>query len=193
MRKTPVTLGVLAMVFGGLVALYSGVNLVFQHFSGSFMSGMSRFAANAPRKPGQPDPSVLFHKLSEAMKAVAPYTTALVAGKVLFSIALIFIGWGLYKRLRWSRGGAIGWSALALVYLVAEMIVTIGVVQPRVNAAMQEVFRGMPNDPGAAMMQAMRGSQGILTVVLNLVLYAPFPLVLLILCGRRSAAGDFVD
>ncbi|HEX6838742.1 MAG TPA: hypothetical protein VF334_19325, partial [Polyangia bacterium] len=192
--KTPVTLGVLAMVFGGLVALYSGVNLVFQHFSGSFMNSMGHFAANAPRKPGQPDPSVVFQKMGDAVKAVAPYTTALMAGKVLFSIALIVIGWGLYKRLRWSRGGAIGWSALALVYLVAEMIVTIGVVQPRVNAAMQEVFRGMPNgDPGAAMMQAMQGSQGVLTVVINLVLYAPFPIILLILCGRRSAAGDFVD
>ena len=194
MRKTPVTLGVLAMVFGGLVAVYSGFNLVFQSFSGSFMSSLGQFAASAPRRPGQPDPSVMFAKLGEAVKSVAPYTTALLAGKVLFSIALIAIGYGLYKRMRWARSGAIGWGALALVYLVAELMVTIGVVQPRMNAAMQEVFRSMPNgDPGAAMMQAMQGSQGAITVVVNLVLYAPFPILLLILCGRRSAAADFVD
>jgi hypothetical protein len=194
MRKTPVTLGVLSMIFGGLVAVYSGFNLVFQSFSGSFMSSLGKLAATAPRRPGQPDPSVLFAKLGEAVKSVAPYTTALLAGKVLFSIALIAVGYGLYKRMRWARSGALGWSALALVYLVAELMVTIGVVQPRMNAAMQEVFRSMPHgDPGAAMMQAMQGSQGAITVVINLILYAPFPILLLILCGRRSAAADFVD
>lgn len=194
MRKTPVTLGVLSMVFGGLVALYSGFSLVFQSFSGSFMGSLGQLAASAPRKPGQPDPQLMFTKLGEAVKSVAPYTTALLAGKVIFSIALIVIGYGLYKRMRWSRSGAIGWGALALVFLVAELMVTIGVVQPRMNAAMQEVFRSTPNGvPGAAMMQAMQGSQSVITVVMNLVLYAPFPILLLILCGRRSAAGDFVD
>ena len=68
MRKTPVTLGVLSMVFGGLVAVYSGFNLVFQSFSGSFMSSLGKFAATAPRRPGQPDPSVMFAKLGEAVK-----------------------------------------------------------------------------------------------------------------------------
>jgi hypothetical protein len=194
MRKTPVTLGVLSMVFGGLVALYSGFNLIFQSFSGSFMTSMGQLAASAPRKPGDPDPQLMFTKLGEAVKTVAPYTSALLAGKVVFSIALIIIGYGLYKRLRWSRSGAIAWGALALLFLAAELVVTIGVVQPRMNAAMQEVFRTVPNaSPGAAMMQAMQGSQGAITVVVNLLLYAPFPILLLILCGRRSAAGDFVD
>ena len=194
MRKTPVTLGVLSMVFGGLVALYSGFNLVFQRFSGSFMTSLGQLAASAPRKPGDPDPQLMFAKLGEAVKTVAPYTTALLAGKVVFSIALIIIGYGLYKRLRWSRSGAIAWGALALLCLAAELVVTVGVVQPRMNAAMQDVFRTMPNaSPGAAMMQAMQGSQSAITVVVNLLLYAPFPILLLILCGRRSAAGDFVD
>jgi hypothetical protein len=194
MRKTPVTLGVLSMIFGGLIAAYSGFNLVFQSFSGSFMSSMGQLAASAPRRPGQPDPAVMFAKLGEAAKSIAPYTMALMAGKLLFSLALIAIGYGLYKRIRWGRSGAIGWGALALLFLVAELMVTVGVIQPRMNAAMQEVFHSMPNgDPGAAMMHAMQGSQGVITVVVNLILYAPFPILLLILCGRRSAAGDFVD
>ena len=194
MRKTPVTLGVLSMVFGSLVALYSGFNLLFQRFSGSFLTSLGQFAASAPRKPGQPDPSLMFDKIGAAVKSVAPYTTALLSGKLVFSIALVAIGYGLYKRARWSRSGAIAWGALALVFLAAELMVTIGVVQPRMTAAMQEVFRTMPSgDPGAAMMQAMQGSQGTITIIFNLVLYAPFPVLLLILCGRRSAAADFVD
>src|SRR4051794_21670333 len=125
MRKTPVTLGVLSMIFGGLIAAYSGFNLVFQSFSGSFMSSMGKLAANAPRRPGQPDPQLMFTKLGEAVKSVAPYTSALLVGKLLFSLALIAIGYGLYKRLRWGRSGAIAWGALALVFLVAELVVTI--------------------------------------------------------------------
>ncbi len=194
MRKTPVTLGVLSMIFGGLIAAYSGFNLIFSRFSSSFMSGMSQLAASAPRRAGQPDPSLMFAKVGEAMKTIMPYTSALLAGKLLFSIALIAIGYGMYKRMRWARSGAIGWGALALLFLVAELMVTIGVIQPKMNAAMQEVFRSMPHgDPGAAMMQAMQGSQGVVTVVVNLILYAPFPILLLILCGRRSATADFVD
>jgi hypothetical protein len=194
MRKTPVTLGILSMIFGGLIALYAVFNLVFSTFSGSLMSGMGQMMQNAPRRPGEPDPTVLFGKLGDVMKSVMPYTTAIMAGKLLFSLALIAIGYGLYNRMRWSRNGAIGWSVLALLFLAAELIVTIGIIQPRVNGAMQEVFRSMPHgDPGAAMMQAMQGSQSAITIVTNLVLYSPFPILLLILCGRRSAAADFVD
>lgn len=194
MRKTPVTLGVLSMVFGALVAVYSGFNLVFQSVSGPLMSSLGQLAANAPRRPGQPDPTLMLTKLGEVMKSVAPYTTALMGGKVLLSLALVAIGYGLYRRMRWARSGALGWSALALVFLVAELMVTIGVIQPRMSAAMQEAFRSMPaGDPGVAMMHAMQGSQGIVTIVVNVILYAPFPVLLLILCGRRSAAADFVD
>jgi hypothetical protein len=194
MRKTPVTLGVLSMIFGGLIAAYATFNLIFSRFSSSLMSGMGQLAANAPRRPGQPDPSLMFSKLGEVVKTILPYTTALMAGKLLFSLALIGVGYGLYKRRRWARSGALGWSALALVFLGSELMVTIGVIQPRMNAAMQEVFRAMPHgDPGAAMMQAMQGSQGVVTIAINLLLYAPFPILLLILCGRRSASADFVD
>jgi hypothetical protein len=194
MRKTPVTLGILSMIFGGLVALYSGFNLVFSSFSGSLMSSMGQMAASAPRKPGQPDPTLLFNKMGEVMKTIQPYTQALMGGKVLFSIALIIIGYGLYKRMRWARTGSLAWSGLALLFLVAELIVTIGVIQPRVNAVMHDFFGSLPHgDPGVAMMQAMQGSQSVITVAVNLVLYAPYPILLLILCGRRSAAADFVD
>ncbi|HXU74359.1 MAG TPA: hypothetical protein VN947_33930 [Polyangia bacterium] len=194
MRKTPVTLGILSMIFGGLVALWSSLSLVLASFSGTLMRSMGQLTANAPRRPGQPDPSVLFAKIGEVTKSMAIYTNSIAAGKVLFSIALIAIGYGLYKRLRWSRNGAIGWSVLALLFLAAELIITIGIIQPRLNGAMQEVFHSMPHgDPGAAMMQAMQGSQSAITIVTNLVLYSPFPILLLILCGRRSAAADFVD
>jgi hypothetical protein len=191
MRKTPVTLGVLSMVFGGLVAVFTGFSLAFSSLGSSFLGSLGSLAANAPRKPGEPDPTVLFSRMSELMKELAPYTNALLGGKLILSLALIAIGWGLYKRQRWGRSGAIAWGGLALLFLAGELIIQLGVIQPRTDAVMREIYAGMPN--GAAMMQAMGGMRSTMTVIFSLIFYAPYPIILLALCGRRSAAADFVD
>jgi hypothetical protein len=194
MRKTPLTLGVLSIIFGALVACYSAFNLAFASMSASFMGSFSQLAASAPRRPGEPDPSVLFARLGEVMKQIQPYLTALTAGKLLFSLALVAIGIGMYKRQRWARTGAIAWAALALVFLAGEIMVNVGIIQPHMNKVMQDMFASMPNGaPAQAMMKAMGGAQSGIAIVGGLLFWAPFPVVLLALCGRRSAAGDFVD
>lgn len=194
MRRTPVTLGILSMVFGGLIAVASGVGLLFSGLSSSLFGNLAALTKATPQQPGQPDPTVVFGRMSALMHQLAPYTNALTAGKLLFSVALIVIGWGLYKRMRWSRSGAIAWSALALIFLAVEIVVRVGIIQPRTAALMKEIMATTPNAAaGAAVMQAIGSSQTLITVLTNVVLYAPFPIVLLILCGRRSAAADFVD
>lgn len=196
MRKTPVTLGVLSIIFGGLVALWSAFGLVVNStdVGSSMMSGMGQLMASAPRRPGQPDPSVMMQKMAEVVKEVKPYTTAMTGGKFLFSVALVVIGIGLYKRQRWARSGAIAWGGLALLFLVAEIMVNVGIVQPKMNAAMQQMFAEMPNgEMAAGMMKAMGGAQSGIAVVGGLLFWAPYPIVLLALNVRRSAAGDFID
>src|SRR6185436_573062 len=106
MRKTPLTLGVLCIVFGSVTALWKGFGLFLNSMSGSTMKGFTSLMAAAPRRPGQPDPAVL-----------------------LFAIALIVIGVGMYKRQMWARTAAIGWSALALVYVLVEIVVQLTVIQ----------------------------------------------------------------
>jgi hypothetical protein len=193
MRKTPVTLGVLSIVFGSLIALWKGFGLALNGMTSTFKS-LGAMMAAAPRRPGDPDPSVMMARAQAVTHELAPYTNALLGAMVLFSVVLIVIGVGLYKRKPWARSAALGWSALALVYLVGEIIVQLGVIQPRMQAMMKDMFASMPNGaPAASMMQAMGGAQGAIVVVTSLVLYAPFPILLLILCGRRSAAADFVD
>jgi hypothetical protein len=189
MRKTPTTLGVLSMVFGSLCLLYSLVGLAFATLGASFMSSLAAQAKTMPARAGQPDPSLMFNRLQELTKELAPYNDALLLGKIVFSAALIVIGYGLYKRRRWGRSGALAWSGLGLLYLAAEAIVRTGFIQPRVEAVMKEMMANAPNLGGAGMMPAI----GATTTVLAVLFYAPYPLVLLALCGRRSAAADFVD
>ena len=141
MRKTPVTLGILSMIFGGLVALYSGFNLVFQSMSGSLMSGLGQMAANAPRRPGaaRSDAHVQQarrgHEVGGAVHDGADGRQASSSPSRSSPSAT-----GCTSGMRWARTGALGWSALALLFLVAELMVTIGIIQPRINGAMQEIF-----------------------------------------------------
>jgi hypothetical protein len=132
--------------------------------------------------------------ITAVVQQVKPYTTALMGGKLLLSVALIIIGVGLYKRQRWARSGAIGWAALALLFLAGEIMVNVGIIQPRMNAAMQEMFASSASGaPAAAIMKAMGGAQSGIAIAGGLLFWAPFPIILLALCGRRSAAADFVD
>jgi hypothetical protein len=195
MRKTPLTLGVLCIVFGGVTALWKGFGLFLNSMSGSTLKGFGALMAAAPRRPGQPDPAVLMAKSQEMVKQLAPYTNALLAVMLLFSIALIVIGVGLYKRQSWARSAAIGWSVLGLFYVLAEIVVQLTIIQPRTREMMKEMFASIPDGAaaGAAMMQAVGSAQGAIVVVTALLFWTPFPIVLLILCGRRSAAADFVD
>jgi hypothetical protein len=193
MRKTPRTLGILSIIFGSLIAVWSVISLGAASLGNSFMASMAA-SGSLPHKPGQPDPAQFMAHMQTLMKSLAPYTYGLLTGRLLFSIALAVIGYGLYKQQRWGRSGAIGWGALALLFLVAELTINVGIIQPRTMAMMQEMFAGLPNGNQVnPMMNAMKGMQGGMTVLFTLIIYAPFPIILLALCGRRSAAAYFTD
>jgi hypothetical protein len=193
MRKTPVTLGVLAIIFGAVVALGDGGRLALTAMSDSLNKKFGAALTSAPRAPGQPDPTVAMERGQALAKQLAPYTMSLMAAMVVFSLVLILIGVGLSKRRSAARSAALGWSVLALVYLVADAIVHFTIILPRTRAMMTEMFASMPNgDKVAPMMQAVGGAQSGVVVLTNLFM-AAFPIVLLILLGRRSAAADFVD
>jgi hypothetical protein len=192
MRKTPRTLGILSIIFGSLVAIWSLFSMAVNSVSGSFMNSMA--AAGMPHAPGQPDLTEMMTKMQALAAQLAPYTYGLLVGRLIFSVALVIIGVGLYKQKRWSRTGAIAWGALALLFMVADLSINVGIVQPRTRAVVEQAFAGMPNaDQMAPVMNMMKGMQGGVTVFLGLLLNAPFPIVLLALNGRRSAAADFVD
>jgi hypothetical protein len=201
MRKTPVVLGVLSIVFGSLMAAWKAFSLLVQGLVSNFLGGMGQMMKDLPRQPGAPDPTAVFdgmkNMMQNLMHQLAPYTYAVEGGKILMSIALVVIGYGLYKRLDWGRTGAIGWSVLALLFIVFELVVQLTVVMPRMNAAMQDFYARLPGGLGAqqaAMMNAMSsGPQAVSTVVMTILFLAPYPIVLLALCGRPSARNDFVS
>lgn len=190
MRKTPVVMGVLSMVFGGITALITLVSLASAPFSKKMLSDMGDGFARAPHKEGMPDMKQAFASMAKVTEELKLYTYLTSFVMLAFSIALIVVGWLLYKRRAQARPFTIAWATGALVYLPVQIYVQVKIILPRT----MEVTKQMVASDAAAssMMQVLGDWQGPLTVVVDLLCYAPFPLLLLWLIGRPSTKNDLV-
>jgi hypothetical protein len=190
MRRTPVVLGVLSMVFGGLVAAYSAFGLATQSMVKSWSSAFGKMAAMGPPRPGQPDPAKMMEAMGPMLDQLKPYTLSISGGMLLFSLALIGVGWGLYKRQAWSRPASMLWGAAALAFIPFQIWVQTSIIQPRMREIMIQAFSDAQMPPG--IIESAFGMQSGITVVFTVLFYAPFPVVLLILMGRSSARNDLL-
>jgi hypothetical protein len=95
MRRTPVVLGILSMVFGGLIAAYSAFGLATQSMVKSWTSAFGKMAAMGPPRPGQPDPAKMMESMGPLLEQLKPYTQSITGGILLLKQVLIGVGWGL--------------------------------------------------------------------------------------------------
>jgi hypothetical protein len=172
MRKTPVVLGVLSIIFGAVVAVYAAVTPFVN-------SGMTKLV----RAGGQ----IQAEATTAAFDAQRGYLQLTTAVYVPMSLALLFIGIGLYRRRVWARRAAIGWSLVGVVWLIVSTVIAIGWMVPQSHAARLAVYAAHGVRPP---FDISTGAQ-ISIVIFAKLFYAPFPVVLLALLGRRSAANDF--
>ncbi|HMF41312.1 MAG TPA: hypothetical protein VKQ32_11470 [Polyangia bacterium] len=191
MRKTPVVLGVLSMVFGGLQVLMTGIGLASAPFSKQMIGGMGKAFSGLPKQEGQPDVGQMFDKLAKLTDELKLYTYLTGFAMLAFSITLIILGWLLYKRRAQARPFSVAWGAAALAYLPVQLWVQVKIILPRTQEVTRSMIQNM--DPNASgVMQGFEGLQGTLTVAFYLICYTPFPLLLIWLMGRQSAKNDLV-
>ena len=191
MRKTPVVMGVLAMVFGGLQVLMTGVSLASAPFSKQMMGGMGKAFSGLPRKAGEPDMGDMFQQLGKLTEELKLWTYLTGFAMLAFAITLIIVGYLLYQRRAQSRKLTVIWAIAALAYLPIQLWVQVMIIQPRTTEITKQMVANMdPNASGA--MQAFSSVQGVATVVMVLLMYTPFPILLLWLIGRRSAKNDLL-
>src|SRR4051812_36574998 len=98
MRKTPVVMGVLAMVFGGVQVLLTGMTLASTPFSKQMMGSMGKAMSGVPRREGEPNVAQMFERVGKLTEELKPYTYLTGFAMLAFSIALIIVGALLYKR-----------------------------------------------------------------------------------------------
>jgi len=190
MRKTPVVLGVLVMVFGGVQVLMSGVGLLGQPLSKQMIESMGKTFSRLPRQPGQPDVSDAFARLGKLSEELKLYTYLTGFAMLVLSIALIVVGYLLYKRRAQARPFTVAWAIAALAYLPVQVWVHVKVILPRSMEITKHMLARDPNASG--IMDTVSAWQPIGTVIYYAVVYAPFPLLLLWLIGRGSAKNDLL-
>jgi hypothetical protein len=182
MRKTPVVLGVLSIIFGSITAVTSFLALGL----GPLFSKLAQLTGSIA---GQTATQRAQIEASQASFAhLTGYLMVSAAVFVVMSIALVVVGIGLYRRRAWARRATVAWALTGIVLVVANFIFSVAWLQPHQRAWQHEVYaaRGVtvPFELGAA-------SQ-ISIALFSMFLYCAFPAVLLALIGRRSAARDFL-
>jgi hypothetical protein len=191
MRKTPVVMGVLAMVFGGVQVLMTGVGLVIAPFSKQMMGSMGKAFSGLPRPAGQPDVGDVFERLAKVTEELKLYTYLTGFAMLAFAIALIVVGSLLYKRRFQARKLTVAWAIAALIYLPIQIWVHVKIILPRTQEVTQQMLKGM-DSASSGMMQGFAGAQSVGTVVFYVLFYTPFPILLLCLIGRQSAKNDLL-
>ena len=191
MRKTPVTLGVLSMVFGGLQALMSGFGLLAQPMIKQMMGAVGKAFSGLPKGEGQPDMGQMMERIGKVTEELKVYNYLTNLTMVALSVALFFVGWLLYKRRLLARPLSVTWAIAALAYLPVQLYIQVKIIQPRMMEVTNSMLAGMPS-ASSSFAQSFAGVQSVVTVVTQLMLYAPLPLVLLGVMGPARAKDDLV-
>src|SRR4051794_1455135 len=124
MRKTPVVLGVLSIIFGSLTALMSLVGMGM----GPFFAKLAQVTRDLP---GQTEVRRARLEASQASFAhVTSYLYVTSTVLVIMSIALVVIGVGLYRRRAWARQATVAWAIVALTLACGDFIFNVGWMQP---------------------------------------------------------------
>jgi hypothetical protein len=182
MRKTPVVLGLLSIIFGTIVAVLSLLAMGM----GSFIEKLSQFAASVP---GQSE--MQRAQLEASQASFAHMTSYLVVSSVFYvvmSISLVVVGVGLYRRRAWGRRAAVGWAIVGLALVVASFVFTVAWLQPHQLQWQREAYAARGLTPPFE----LAGAGGATLAFFGHLMYCAFPIVLLALIGRRSAANDFL-
>jgi hypothetical protein len=180
MRKTPVVLGTLAIIFGSLTAAWS----LLYMFVGSLIGKMLDLLRALPG-----DNAVHVEATEAIVRVQEPFWRVSYAVYLVMSVALATIGVGLYRRRSWARTAGVRWAMVAILCCVVMAIAQIAYLQPHMREANRAVYAAH----GLAEPMDLPPLAQAMSVVIGQLLYAAFPTVLLALLGRRSAARDFVQ
>jgi hypothetical protein len=182
MRKTPVVLGVLSIIFGSLGAVMSLLAMGL----GPMFAKLSDVTANLP---GQSETQRARLAASQASFAhITSYLVTTSAVLVVMSAALVIIGVGLYRRRAWARRATVVWAIVGLALVAANFVYSVAWLQPHQLEWQRQAYA----ERGVTAPFEVGGLGGVIASFFGALMYCAYPAVLLALVGRRSAANDFL-
>jgi hypothetical protein len=160
----PRTLGTLSIVFGAIVTCFSTFNLVF----GKALAGMQ--------------PSGQREMMERFSAEVHGWSMAVSAVMTAMSLALLFIGIRQRAYKRSAVRASVVWGVVALLLLVGQVFVQLGVMLP----AMERLMDSLPHGdlPMGGIMKV--------SALLGLAFYVPYPIVMIV-CFRKPTIVAVMD
>ncbi|MBI5478642.1 MAG: hypothetical protein HY906_07305, partial [Deltaproteobacteria bacterium] len=158
------TIGILGIIFGVLIALGGGLQVGCRALIQNLQAPAARTAHNM--------------RLLQLEMGIWGVMT-------LLSIALIIVGVGVWRHRETARKAMLIWAALALAVIAGRMAVQGFVMQPRAAKYQQELLEQQGQKPGPETEQILRMGRAW-AVFGDLIIWAPYPVVSLLLLTRRS-------
>ncbi len=181
-------------VYGILSIIFGAITVVVTLFSGC-MAAMMKASPMGVARPGVSGGAAIGEAYARYFAATHTATIIQTILFIVFSIALLFIGIGQLRYRRWARSASLIWGVGALLGLAATVVVTRVIVSPATTAlydTLQQAYGAGSIE--AKVQEMMRGMvSGSVMSVITVVLYAPYPLLLLLQFSRarmREAMRD---
>jgi len=166
--SSPRVLGILSIVFGSIVTAFSLFGLV-----------TARMNTDRLIAPSMREASAIY------LAKLQPWATIVALVMVAMSVALIVIGIGQRRYRRWAQQGAVLWSCAALVVLMGLFAHQFLVTAP----ALDEFLRSLATFSDASLFSGMGVGLGFA----SLLLYAPYPIILLVMMRRPVVVAAMTE
>ncbi|MGH2687624.1 MAG: hypothetical protein ACRDKW_02285 [Actinomycetota bacterium] len=160
--KAPKVLGILSIVFGGIVALFTLFNVV----------GGASPDLGSMGDMGGFDSTVIVEAEQQFVEDTR--MTSLVSGllNLVMATSLIFIGIGQFKYKKWAAPASVKWGIVALLVLAVDAVIQFTVTLP----AMEDLFaRLMAAEPDLPDLRGILKAASVVPLLLNL----PYPIILI--------------
>lgn len=173
--KIPQVMGILSIVFGSLVGLFSlfgllGTGMMMGMPTGGEVQGFDQ----------------TYEDFLEIARVPNLINGVLMVG---MSIALLVIGIGQVKYRKWAAQASVAWGAAALVVLVILAVVQFTMVAP----AMQQLFDDLAaSEPEAAQFAEFGSMMGVMGIF-RLALYLPYPILMIVFFRKRPVVEAMVN
>jgi hypothetical protein len=179
--SAPKVFGVLSIVFASLTLISALASGCMQAASKGDRSMSAMVSLNSK------DPAATAAAWEKYMSATRSAMVIQTVTLIVMSVALLILGIGQVRYSRWAGLGTIYWGIVGLISLVGIVLVGRMITHPAAREFFDVVSHNSRTSLEASL-NNMMGSwlSGPWSMVLTGILYAPYPLLLLIFFGRRE-------
>ena len=174
-------------VFGVLSIVFGAVTFMFTLFSGCMAVQGQRADSSSWIYSGQRNPEERAKIYNRFYERTRPATVTQTAVYAIMSGLLLMIGIGQLGYRSWARKLSIYWGAAALLALVINIALTLVIVRPANRLLVQELQRVSSGLEAAMTSMFTSMASNAWMIVGSALLYAPYPVLMLIYFSRSQA------